>query len=183
MSRKILRTIFLTTAFVFAVAMCVAGYWFGREIPFGQQWPLFEALRNTAAIIFAVVGAWLAIIYPERLRLSFGKKGDGGAAGGNIGLLLIPAVYSTIILVILLFIGVTVPMLKQIPFLLGHVEICRGISFCVLTALTIWQAAIVIMTIDPADLVKDSADREAARQEYASGRDKLRRRLPAKSDK
>ncbi|QJQ03793.1 hypothetical protein C798_27180 [Herbaspirillum rubrisubalbicans Os34] len=178
MSRTILRTIFLGLACVMALAMCGAGYWFGRGIPFGQQWPLFEALRNTAAIIFAVVGAWLAIIYPERLRLSFGKKAEGGSSGGNIGLLLVPAVYSTIILVILLFIGITVPMLKQIPYLLEHIEICRGISFAVLTALTIWQAAIVIMTIDPADMVKDSADREAARQQYDAGRDKLRRRIP-----
>lgn len=54
----------------------------GENVSFAQQWPLFEALRNTASIIFAAVGAWLAIIYPERLKMSFGR-GKVDPTNGN----------------------------------------------------------------------------------------------------
>lgn len=47
-----------------AVAAVLAGAWFGRKVPFAEQWPMYEGLRTTAAIIFGVIGAWLAIIYP-----------------------------------------------------------------------------------------------------------------------
>lgn len=154
-------------------AFCVASGYYGQNIPFIQQWPLFEALRNTASIIFAVVGAWLAIIYPERLKLSFGKGSKQDSNNGNVGLLLVPAVHSTIILVCLLLIGIAAPLLKQIPGILDNVAFLRGASFSILTTLTLWQVAIVVMTIIPADMVKTSVDNEISTKEILSSRDKL----------
>lgn len=58
---KILGGIFLMVVLIFSA-------YFGKNVPFSSQWPLYEALRTTASIIFAVVGAWFAIIYPERLK-------------------------------------------------------------------------------------------------------------------
>lgn len=161
--------------FFATLALCVAGFYCGRNIPFASQWPLYEALRNTAAIIFAVVGAWLAIIYPDRLKLSFGQTSDK-VKNGNMALLLTPAIHSTVILVTLLLIGILVPMLKQVPALLEHLALCRGISFAVLTLLTVWQALIVVMAIFPADIVKSAADKETAEQEVINDRDKLVRK-------
>lgn len=168
--------------FVFAfagltgLAICWAGFYYGQSIPFTQQWPLYEALRNTAAIIFAVVGAWLAIIYPERLKLSFGRTGTEARGNGNIGLLLTPAVHSTIILVTLLLIGILAPILKQVPLLFPYIDLCRGLSFLILTGLTLWQIVIVIMTIAPADMVKIMADKERAENEIKEHFDKLIRK-------
>jgi hypothetical protein len=153
--------------------MCAAGFYFGRGIPFAQQWPLFEALRTTAAIIFAVVGAWLAIIYPERLKFSFGKKSSRNKGSANVGVLLYPAVYSTIILICVLFIGILAPILKQIPIIMVQVVIFRGLSFLLLTVLTLWQIAVVIMTAIPADLVKSNVDEEQATQEVLQQRSRL----------
>ncbi|WP_316154691.1 hypothetical protein [Cupriavidus sp. BIC8F] len=87
-----LRKAFLLLYALFSIAVCVGGYVYGRNIPFAQQWPLFEALRNTASIIFAVVGAWLAIIYPERLKLTFREDASKKSAGPNMGMLLTPGV-------------------------------------------------------------------------------------------
>lgn len=58
-----------------SVGLLVLALIYGRNIRFSEQWPLFEALRNTAAIIFAVIGAWAAIIYPERLKIAFEENG------------------------------------------------------------------------------------------------------------
>ena len=159
-----------------AALLCIFGYLYGRLMPFAQQWPLYEALRNTASIIFAVVGAWLAIIYPERLKLSFRGDKRGGGTNGNLGLLLTPAIHSTIILVILLFIGVSANLLKFAPFVRSHVEIARGVSFVVLVLLTLWQIVIVVMTLFPAETVQSHVAGESAKQEIDRQFGKLRKK-------
>lgn len=161
---------------VIGALFCGAGYYYGRGIPFIYQWPLFEALRNTASIIFAVVGAWLAIIYPERLKMSFGKLGEVQKKYDNMGLLLTPAVHSSFILIALLLIGIVAPLLKQIPELAEHYVFLRGASFVTLTILTLWQVVIVVMTLFPAEIVKTYVDREEATREVIDMRAKLTNR-------
>ncbi|GMG90243.1 hypothetical protein SGO26_09280 [Cupriavidus metallidurans] len=177
---KTLRIVFFVVVVALAVSLCGAGFHYGQRIEFAQQWPLYEALRNTASIIFAVVGAWLAIIYPERLKLSFGKSDGKAAPKGNIGLLLTPAVHSTIILVILLLVGIVAPLLKQIPAIAEHVEVWRGVSFALLTSLTLWQVVIVIMTIFPADMVQTFVAKEEATAEIKAHYGKLNRKADPK---
>lgn len=173
-----IRRAFFLGCFLFAVALTGLGYYYGRKIPFSGQWPLYEALRNTASIIFAVVGAWLAIIYPERLKISFGRQqGDGSSSGGtNMWLLLMPAVHSTILLVILLLVGVMAPLAKQIPQLFPYATQLRGASFALVAALTCWQVTIVIMTLLPVETVQSRMDKEAARSQLEKQRGKLYRK-------
>lgn len=132
---------------------------------------MFEALRTTASIIFAVIGAWMAIIYPERLKLSF--KPDAVAAPPNPAKaavsngradwtkLFTPVVNSTAILSIILFLGVVVPIVKRLELPIP-VECLRGTSYGLLVALTLWQLWTVVLTLVPADKVKSAMDREAA---------------------
>lgn len=158
-----------------ALVLVAAGVWYGRFVPFAEQWPLFEALRTTAAIIFAVVGAWLAIIYPDRLRLSFSVSPKDNARGtdGSTSLFT-PVVNSTYVLCIILAIGVIVPLLRAhvgiatIDLWAGvsttNVEVGRGISYGLLVMLTLWQLWTVLCTLDPADRIKSYMDREALHQ-------------------
>lgn len=154
-------TIFRALAALVAIALVAAGAWFGRKVPVAEQWPMFEALRTTAAIIFAVIGAWMAIIYPERLKLSFRPAKDtapvelGPATGW--GQLFTPVVHSTLILGVVLLLGITVPVLKHAG-LAVPVEYWRGASYALLVALTLWQLWTVLLTLVPADKVKASLD-------------------------
>jgi len=146
-------------------------YYYGKEVRFSEQWPLFEALRTTSAIIFAVVGAWLAIVYPERLRLSI--KSDGGASlhpkQNNIGILLSPVVNSTAVLCIVLLVGVVAPLMKRSEYVLLHIAEFRGGSYALLTALTLWQAWTVILTLIPADLILSNSNRENLKKSVLEG--------------
>lgn len=156
------------------VLWCVAigaGYFFGRRVPFSEQWPLYEALRTTSAIIFAVVGAWLAIVYPERLRLSISEASGDPKGNGqrHIGVLLSPAVNSTAVLCIVLMVGVLAPLLKRTDLLLAHVDEFRGASYALLVGLTLWQAWTVILTLIPADLILSRANQEGLRNETLRG--------------
>ena len=44
--------------------------------------------------------------------------------------------------------------------LLEFRDTCRGLSYCLATALTLWQIWTVILTLVPADVIKTASDRE-----------------------
>ncbi|WP_444984878.1 hypothetical protein [Halomonas mongoliensis] len=137
------------------------GWAFGENVRFSEQWPLFEALRNTAAIIFAVVGAWFAIIYPERMRGYLNPSAPLAiSASEGIGKLFSPIVHSTIILCIILLLGVLAPLLKQIDFFVSHAETLRRVSFGLLYVLTFWQIWTVLVTLVPALLLKEASGQQ-----------------------
>lgn len=152
----------------FAVLAVVAGAWFGRKVPFSEQWPMYEGLRTTAAIIFGVIGAWLAIIYPERLKLSFKKGAQAAPSESGVGQLFSPVVNSTIVLGAILVIGVIAPVVKQYSLPL-NVEVCRGLSYGVLVALTLFQLWTVLLTLVPADTIKSFVDYEDEAQRVLEG--------------
>ena len=153
-----------------AVSAISLAAWLGSRVPFAQQWPIFEGLRTTAAIIFAVVGAWLAIAYPERLRVSLRReKAQQAEQNPNVVGLLTPIAHSTIILAIVLLVGVAAPAVKGLSFIQDNLVIFRGASYALVCALTLWQVWIVILTLVPADVIKRSAERDAAVQERLTG--------------
>lgn len=153
-----------------SIALVTGATLLGQGVPFAEQWPLFEALRTTASIIFAVVGAWLAIIYPERLRMSFQKAEDAAPSpSGGMSKLFTPIVHSTAILCVILFIGVLAPLLKRVDLLLPYVTPLRGVSYGLLAALTLWQLWTVLLSFVPADIVKSHADHEARQLETIEG--------------
>ncbi|MGP3174460.1 hypothetical protein ACTVOO_14340 [Serratia bockelmannii] len=127
----------------------------GKNVPFANQWPLYEALRTTASIIFAVVGAWFAIIYPERLKKSFRGGGTTSDSNGRgITRLFTPIVHSTAILATVLVIGVAAPLIKQLDFVIENKAIFRGLSYAILVFLTLWQLVTVLYSLIGPDMVK-----------------------------
>lgn len=156
-----------------ALAAIGGGAWYGRLVPFSEQWPMFEALRTTAAIIFAVIGAWMAIIYPDRLKLSF--RNDGKAGRGDVtsmGKLFTPVVNSTAILCIILVIGAVAPVLKKVPPPID-LSYLRGLSYGLLVMLTLWQLWTVVLTLIPASTIKDYVDHEDGRRRVVGELTKL----------
>ncbi|MBE2895189.1 hypothetical protein [Spirabiliibacterium falconis] len=159
---NIYKKVALGLSIVFSV---VPPYFIGDRITFSDQWPLYESLRTTAAIIFAVVGAWFAIVYPEKLKSPF-KGGiiDNQSSDARFRALFSPIVHSTAILCIILFIGILAPIMKQIPALLEYKNYMRAISFGFLCILTFWQIWTVFITLIPADIIKNQAEIEKNRQ-------------------
>ena len=156
-----MRIFILAILSLFSAALIGAAAFFGKNISFQQQWPLFEALRATAAIIFAVVGAWMAIVYPERLKISLGNS-EGGAnpVSDKFSSLFTPIAHSTIILGLVLLTGIVAPIAKQIPWVLHNVALARSCSFSFLVVLTLWQIWTVAITLVPADIIKSKADED-----------------------
>jgi uncharacterized membrane protein len=167
-SRRFTKTL-LTFPFVLIF------FYFGKNVSFEKQWPLYDALRNTASIVFGVMGAWIALIYPDALSEILEKSHDSNDTEDEseikeVKKLLLPLIYSTFILMFVLLIGVFVPVLKQIPLLMNNRELMRGISYVLLGILTLCQLWAVFLTLIPADFVKQNLD-------YLHERQKVRRRL------
>lgn len=109
----------------FAATVVVAAGWFGRTIPFAEQWTLYQGLCITSALIFVSIA--------ERLKHFDGRPSDSG-----VRQLVTPLVYSALILGAVLIIGVIAPIAKRYVAPL-NVEWFRGIAYGVLVALTIAQ--------------------------------------------
>ncbi|WP_404324746.1 hypothetical protein HA399_09235 [Cobetia sp. UIB-001] len=153
-------------SFLFLIGGACLGWLYGHNVSFAEQWPLFEALRNTAAIIFAVVGAWFAIIYPERMKgvLSSSPSIQASTSKG-LGKLFSPIVHSTVILCIILLIGVLAPLIKGMDFVVVHKLVFRKISYSLLCLLTLWQIWTVLVTLVPALILKEASDRQELDEE------------------
>ncbi len=149
----------------------VGGFIYGQKVHFSEQWPLFEALRTTSSIIFAVVGAWLAIVYPERLRLSIRneKTSTSLKSINNIGTLLSPAVNSTVVLCVVLLVGIIAPIMKHTFLVSLYLNECRGITYALLVGLTLWQTWTVILTLLPADLILSQTEHENTKKRVFDG--------------
>ena len=150
---------------ILAVLLVIASGYFGRDISFEKQWVLYEALRTTASIVFAVAGAWIAIIYPERLKAPFHNqtvKADESIK--HYKALFSPIVNSIFILCIVLLIGILAPILKQIPYLLEYKDICRSVSYVLVTSLILCQVWTVFITLFPASILHHEANKDIQRE-------------------
>jgi len=146
-----------------------AAFLYGQEIEMSKQMPLFEGLRNTSAIIFGVMGAWLAILHPDSLKKIF--RSDGGKLPdqekNTIMLLLSPIMISTAIIATALVIFPLVELAKTVDFLTSYKGILRGAAFSLLSALTLLQLWALILTLVPGDIVKKHIDKENAKNSVA----------------
>lgn len=150
-----------------AVGLIIFSVIFGGKVTFNEQMPIYDGLRNTSAIIFAVMGAWIALLYPGKLSQAFGKKPYKEKADDieQINRLFRPMIYSTIILMVVIGVSFAVPLAKQIDYLYQYKEIFRAVSFGTIAFLTLLQFWSIILTLVPGDTIKDDLDDIRSREE------------------
>ncbi|GAW97954.1 MULTISPECIES: hypothetical protein [Colwellia] len=138
----------------------------GGKIAFKEQMVIYDGLRNTSAIIFAVMGAWIALLYPQKLSQAFGKKPYKEKSDDidQINRLFRPMIYSTSILSIVIGMAFIVPLAKQVEYLIQFKEIFRALSFAVIAFLTMLQFWSLVLTLVPGDSIKDDLDEDKERQ-------------------
>lgn len=149
------------------IGVIIISIYFGKYIPFKEQMPIYDGLRNTSSIIFAVMGAWIALLYPSKLSKAFGKKAydDKKDDIEQINRLFRPLIYSTMILMVVISMSFFVPLIKQINYLHQYKEIFRSLSFAIIGSLTFVQFWSLILTLTPGDSIKDDLDEVKQREE------------------
>ncbi|EKS73159.1 hypothetical protein BURK_001790 [Burkholderia sp. SJ98] len=136
------------------------GFWLGREIALSDQWPYFEALRTTSAIIFGVMGALLAIVYPEVVKQGFrSTHGADPGSASNLNLVVDPLAHSALLVLSVVLIG---PAFAWINKAFGAMPFVHGASFGILLMLTTWQSWILLLVLRPLDLLRTHTERASA---------------------
>lgn len=160
---KYIRILLIISAGVIIVSSVVLG----GGITFKEQMTIYDGLRSTSAIIFAVMGAWIALLYPGKLSQAFDNKPYKEKANDidQINRLFLPMIYSTIILMVVIGVTFAVPLAKQISCLHPYKEIFRAVSFGVIAFLTLFQFWSIILTLIPGDAIKDDLDEIKTREE------------------
>lgn len=155
---------------------CLAFY--GQNVSLEKQWELYKILLNLASIVFVIVGAWIAVVYPNTLS-SFYKQNTNNtnlekleftkivlnqqSEVNKFNKLIKSMIISVIILGIIFIIGVIIPVVKQIPFLINYINIIRGISYFALIILAIVQFSILVWTLQPAYSINQKFQKEKNR--------------------
>jgi hypothetical protein len=164
------------------VMSCIAaaGYFFGRDIPLADVWTYFEALRTTGAIVFGVMGALLAIVYPEVIKRGFRPEESGpGRELTNLTYITNPLAHSAILLILVVILGPVFAWVKiHFPDSTADPAIVpRGCIFALLAVLSSWQVLILLLVLRPLDLLhshsaisKEKADMR--RRIHTNGTDK-----------
>ena len=171
---KSIRLLFIITG----AGIIISSVVLGGKITFNEQMPIYDGLRTTSAIIFAVMGAWIALLYPGQLSQAFGQKPYKEKENDieQIKRLFRPMIYSTIILMIVIGVSFGVPLAKQITYILPYRDVFRAVSFGVIAFLTLIQFWSIILTLVPGDTIKDDLDgiksREEMLERMKSGRKK-----------
>lgn len=153
MKRNAPPKIKLLCLLLISLLVAIVSFSKGQEVSFETQWRSYEALRNTSGIVFAVMGAWIAIIYPESLRKIISPDSEGGEEILNM---LQAMLISAIILAFVLLLGVAVPLLSQYSFLAAQERAFRGLSYLTLSLMTLAQLWTLLLTILPNYIVKRS---------------------------
>lgn len=152
---------------VIGIAAAGAGYWWGRAVPFAEQWPVYDGLRQTASIVFGITGAWAAIVYPGTLQTIVKRRGTATKEEeGSVNHLLTPLLLSMTVVALVMTAGFVAPLVRRAGLLSDYALIVRGVSFASLGLLSLIELVAVLYLLVPFDRAKSDveelADRERA---------------------
>jgi len=120
-----------------ATVMVVGAFFVGKGLSADTQLELYGSLRATSAIVFGIMGAWIAIIYPESLSKIYrsSQRSDAESEVKNIARLLKPMIIAAVIVGAALIAEFSAPVLKSISALSPFYLYIRGFSFALLVFL------------------------------------------------
>jgi hypothetical protein len=162
MRGKSFRTILFTVIFV---ASGVAGFHFGGSLLFSDQWPVFDGLRQTAAIVFGLSGAYIAIVYPAALIALLKRQQMEPNEVAAFRHLLTSMELSFGVLVAVLVAGFCAPIVRHNAWSIQHAQIIRSVSFAFVAILTVVQLIAIVFILRPLDsFTRDVEHGRAARR-------------------
>jgi hypothetical protein len=154
------------TVFAILLLACPAALW-GRRIQLSDQLPIYDGIRQTASIIFGVIGAWLAIVYQDDLKsvLKDAKASVASEASGEVLRLCAALLWSSVIVCIVLLISFAVPIVKSLHASDGMVETLRSVSFAVLWLMTAGGVLLILLSLAPMDKARRFVQKAHGRRE------------------
>jgi hypothetical protein len=142
---------------VASVAAIIAGAWAGRGILYVDQVQLLRELREVSTIIFGIMGAWSAIVYPEQLKRTLLATEAAQVEPTTLErfrMLMHCIVLSATIVAVILLMQFAAPIIGQFSWARRNCVILRSASFaiaCLLGVVQIWVVLLMLVPINAAD--------------------------------
>lgn len=124
--------------------------YFGQNIPYEDQSSIFDTLKDTASIIFAILGAWIAIIYPKDLKAIFKLNDSDTTQTTQIFEKLISSlIIVTFTLITMIFLMPFIALIRNIDYFQQYKTYLRGGLFLYIYVLTWTQIYALLATLIP----------------------------------
>lgn len=124
--------------------------YFGQNVPYEDQSSIFDTLKDTASIIFAILGAWIAIIYPKDLKAIFKLNDSDTTQTTEIFEKLISSlIIVTFTLITMIFLMPIMALIKNIEFFQEYKMYLRSGLFLYIYILTWTQIYALLSTLIP----------------------------------
>lgn len=149
-----------------AFGILLAAILFGDAVPVSAQRDILETLRTIASIVFGVVGAWIALVYPKALEDLL--KPDEGLVprASDIERLLRPLLYSTCVLAFTLCFDFIYVVMISLAIDTMYVGTIRKISLFLVTGMTILEVWALALTLGPTDAIRQELRLLQERRRY-----------------
>lgn len=153
------------------VVIAWLGYYFGAPIVLSAQWPLYDALRNTTSIAFGIMGALIALVYPDAVKNALRGSSPMQAIDGGLGRLITPCGHSAMLLVVLVVLAPFIAWLgaADAKVLFTDLKTIQQISFSVFCVLSYWQVIILLMVVMPFDDMYTRVSHDIQRERLRRG--------------
>lgn len=139
------------------VVCLIFGYFMRSEassLSFSDYKSLMTTLLNISAIIFAIIGAWIAIIYPSAIKQKFSptdyKVDDFNKAikqSAYLRELIEVVLVSALVLFCVLSADYFILILLRVNLTYEFVYYGKAIAFTVVSILTIWQLIAIVKVV------------------------------------
>jgi hypothetical protein len=158
---------FYGLVFIIFSTSLVVGSLFGQNISYSEQSKLLDTLRDTSAVLMAVLGVWLAVVCPEILSNLFTDKKFivDPKFLKRFQTITIPLFIYSIIICFEIFIPWIAIVLKQIDFFVLHFELMRQISFSIISLLCLVQVLSILLVLAPLEIVSITGKRNIKKAE------------------
>lgn len=160
---------FLRLGVVIAVAWL--GYRFGTPIALNDQWPLYDTLRNTTSIVFGIMGALIALVYPDAVKNALRGGASVQPTDGGLRKLITPCGHSAMLLVILVILAPAIAWITTLDAANYAAEIAslQKVSFSLFCVLSYWQVVILLMVLIPFDDLYSKVNEDIRRARLRRG--------------
>ena len=153
--------------YVLIIGLSVIFGYIGCHIPFTDQKEILVALSTSSSIIFAILGIWLAILYPDNFSSFIKKEKKHLETDLIFQKLNLSLVLTTIILISIIFSNLIIYIFKNIEFFRDYKYLLRGFFFAYLSSISILQAYAILTTLIPSNYFYYFSRKEKQQYKFA----------------
>ncbi len=152
------------------MATIVAAVILGRRVPWSTQKDVYSVLLQVSAIVFGVMGAWIAILYPRGLSQIFRKTGEVSEQTERVRKLLSAMKWATVIVVVALLMHLLAPLAKGLPLAVQWKEWLRAAGMALSVFMVAAQIWTLILSLLPVDQAEEDLERHVQNADSRSRR-------------